>query len=312
MENNTAQILKNNLILLRRNAHLTQEQFADQLGLSFQAVSKWENGLSCPDIALLPEIARIYGISVGQLFAPIEPEELSRPEPVPESPENSWEQKAQETEARENQWEQKAREAEVREDLWEQKAQEAETQEAETAAGGQPDFTGDFDASLNELIRQAVQQAMKKASAAFKKEPFHGEFHFDPVPYHNFEKAESVRGDGLPWADDGVYRAVLFKGTKLVTPPAENGGTLAADALEGDLLSAFSVTCDTIEGDVRCVLGNLNCDEINGDAVNCGTVNCDEICGDAVQCAAVTCDELNGDAVQCATVNCGEINGAAE
>ena len=81
MENNTAQILKNNLILLRRNAHLTQEQFADQLGLSFQAVSKWENGLSCPDIALLPEIARIYGISVGQLFAPIEPEELSRPEP---------------------------------------------------------------------------------------------------------------------------------------------------------------------------------------------------------------------------------------
>lgn len=153
---------------------------------------------------------------------------------------------------------------------------------------------------------------MKKASAAFKKEPFHGEFHFDPVPYHNFEKAESVRVDGLPWADDGVYRAVLFKGTKLVTPPAENGGTLAADALEGDLLSAFSVTCDTIEGDVRCVLGNLNCDEINGDAVNCGTVNCDEICGDAVQCSAVTCDELNGDAVQCATVNCGEINGAAE
>ena len=78
MENNTTQILKNNLILLRRNAHLTQEQFADKLGLSFQAVSKWENGLSCPDIALLPEIAKIYGISVDKLFTPIEPEELNR------------------------------------------------------------------------------------------------------------------------------------------------------------------------------------------------------------------------------------------
>ena len=53
MENVTA-VLQKNLTLLRRRAGLTQEQFAEKLGLSFQAVSKWENGLSCPDIALLP------------------------------------------------------------------------------------------------------------------------------------------------------------------------------------------------------------------------------------------------------------------
>lgn len=43
MENVTA-VLQKNLTLLRRRAGLTQEQFAEKLGLSFQAVSKWENG----------------------------------------------------------------------------------------------------------------------------------------------------------------------------------------------------------------------------------------------------------------------------
>ena len=114
--------------------------------------------------------------------------------------------------------------------------------------------------------------------------------------------------DGLPWADDGVYRAVLFKGTKLVTPPAENGGTLAVDELEGELLSAFSVTCDTVEGDVRCVLGSLTCDEIDGDVTYCTTVNADEIAGDVRQCSTINCDEICGDAVQCTNVYCDEID----
>jgi len=39
------------------------------LGLSFQAISKWENGQSCPDILLLPEISRIFGISTDELLS---------------------------------------------------------------------------------------------------------------------------------------------------------------------------------------------------------------------------------------------------
>ena len=329
MENNTTQILKNNLILLRRNAHLTQEQFADKLGLSFQAVSKWENGLSCPDIALLPEIAKIYGISMDKLFTPMEPEEFSRQEPDPESPEDSWEQTAREAEAREEaqeaRWEQKAREEEAKQALREQKQREAEAREAlreqkireaeelsQTEGPAQDDApkepeqpfdpfsSGDFGASLGQYVNQIVKQAMERTSARLQKMPFNKDFHFDPASHPKFEKAESVQVDGLPWADDGVYRAVLFKGTKLVTPPAENGGTLAVDELEGELLSAFSVTCDTVEGDVRCVLGSLTCDEIDGDEIagdvrQCSTINCDEICGDAVQCTNVYCDEIDVD-----------------
>ena len=51
------------LNLMRKKAGLTQEEIAGELGISPQAVSKWENDLSCPDIMLLPRIAQIYNIS---------------------------------------------------------------------------------------------------------------------------------------------------------------------------------------------------------------------------------------------------------
>ena len=39
------------------------------LGVSAQAVSKWENDLSCPDISLLPELSKILGVSIDELVA---------------------------------------------------------------------------------------------------------------------------------------------------------------------------------------------------------------------------------------------------
>lgn len=53
---------------LRRQAGMTQEALAEKLGVSSQAVSKWENDLSCPDISLLPELARILGCTTDELL----------------------------------------------------------------------------------------------------------------------------------------------------------------------------------------------------------------------------------------------------
>ncbi len=47
---------------------LTQEELAEQVGVSTQAVSKWEQQLSCPDIALLPVLAQLFRISLDELF----------------------------------------------------------------------------------------------------------------------------------------------------------------------------------------------------------------------------------------------------
>lgn len=61
-------IIGTTIAALRREKGLTQDALAAQLGVSAQAVSKWENGLSCPDILMLPEIAELFGVSVDALF----------------------------------------------------------------------------------------------------------------------------------------------------------------------------------------------------------------------------------------------------
>ncbi len=60
--------IANNLKRLRQQKSLTQEQTANALGVSMQTVSRWECGITCPDIMLLPEIARLYCVTVDDLF----------------------------------------------------------------------------------------------------------------------------------------------------------------------------------------------------------------------------------------------------
>ena len=53
----------------RKNKRLTQGQVAEQLGVSAQAVSKWERGENLPDIAFFPDLARLYDVDVNEIFA---------------------------------------------------------------------------------------------------------------------------------------------------------------------------------------------------------------------------------------------------
>ena len=56
------------IALLRKQISITQEALARQLGVTNQAVSKWESDQCCPDVTLLPKIADIFGISIDALF----------------------------------------------------------------------------------------------------------------------------------------------------------------------------------------------------------------------------------------------------
>ncbi len=53
---------------LRRKKGMSQEALAEKLGVSAQAVSKWENDQSCPDIQLLPQLARVLDTTVDELL----------------------------------------------------------------------------------------------------------------------------------------------------------------------------------------------------------------------------------------------------
>ena len=53
---------------IRQDNHQTQKEFADKYNVSFQAVSKWENGKNIPDISLLKQICRDNNISVDEIL----------------------------------------------------------------------------------------------------------------------------------------------------------------------------------------------------------------------------------------------------
>lgn len=59
---------------LRKENNLTQLQLAQKIGVSDKAVSKWERGLGCPDVSLLPELAGIFGVDL-ETFLSGEPDE---------------------------------------------------------------------------------------------------------------------------------------------------------------------------------------------------------------------------------------------
>lgn len=53
---------------IRTKNKLTQKEFADKFGVTYQAVSKWENGKNLPDINILKDICRVYSVSLDEIL----------------------------------------------------------------------------------------------------------------------------------------------------------------------------------------------------------------------------------------------------
>lgn len=60
--------ISENIAALRKQAGITQEDLANKLRVSNQAVSKWESGKCCPDIEVLPELASFFEVSIDELL----------------------------------------------------------------------------------------------------------------------------------------------------------------------------------------------------------------------------------------------------
>ena len=58
----------NRIAKFRKEKNMTQEELANLMGVSAQAVSKWENDASCPDISALPRLANILGVTTDELL----------------------------------------------------------------------------------------------------------------------------------------------------------------------------------------------------------------------------------------------------
>ena len=70
--------INQNIAYYRKLCGYTQEQLAERLGVTGQSVSKWENEISNPDISVLPDLAKAFGIDINALFeeTPNEPKQI--------------------------------------------------------------------------------------------------------------------------------------------------------------------------------------------------------------------------------------------
>ena len=128
----------------------------------------------------------------------------------------------------------------------------------------------------------------------------------------------------VSWEDDEVLRVVVYKGKKLICGgEAAEDFKLVYDADVKEILSAVTVTCGDVKGDVRANLG-VNCGEVGGDvdagtAVNCGNVggsvdagtnvNCGNVEGNVDAGTGVSCGNVGGDVDAGMDVTCGNVEG---
>ena len=57
-----------NICKFRKSIGITQMELADKLGISFQAISNWERGISMPDISKLNELSTLFNVSIDEIL----------------------------------------------------------------------------------------------------------------------------------------------------------------------------------------------------------------------------------------------------
>lgn len=73
-----------NIAVLRKAKGWTQSELGEMLGVSNQAVSKWESEMTMPDVMLLPDIAKVFGVTMEELYGAYDGEMLEAKDTEPE------------------------------------------------------------------------------------------------------------------------------------------------------------------------------------------------------------------------------------
>ena len=236
-------ILSGNIARLRKEAGYTQDALAEKLGITFQAVSKWETGLSCPDIIFLPQLADIFGVTIDSLFGRENAVPISAPA-------------------------------------------EQETREEAPTAGSMAELPWQDDGVLRAVLyrgRRLLQESE------------------DPRARFTF----TYEGDALHIAS---VMDVVCKGDVAGSVTA-GGGVRCAD-VGGDVAATGDVECGDVSGDTTAG-GNLTCGDVGGNATAGGKMECGDVSGNASAGAELACGDVGGDASAAGNVECGDVSGNA-
>ena len=135
----------------------------------------------------------------------------------------------------------------------------------------------------------------------------------EPVTLPDLSEGRPVSdgpAEGLPWEDDGIYRAVLFKGRMLVCTSPEGKGTVGSSNMDLDqsILSCFSVSCGDVDGNVSAA-GNVSCGDVGGNASASGNLSCGDVGGNASASGNLNCGDVCGNVSAEGNVTCQSVEG---
>ena len=240
----------------RKELGLTQEQLAGELGISYQAVSKWENELSSPDISSLPLLADLFGITIDELFGRVPaaarvPEQALVPalEPV--------------------------RSAGV-ELPWE----DDDTLRAVIFIG-------------RRLAGQERLSASRQAVLRVEGDALNIQSSFDVDVTGNVCGSVSAQGDVNCGAVGGPVSAGGDVNCGDVGGPVSAGGDVDCGSVAGNLNAGGDVDCDNVEGNVNAGC-DVDCDNVRGSVSAGGDVDCDNVGGDVRADGDVNCGKVGG------------------
>ncbi len=259
--------LGNKIAFCRKNLNITQDALARQVGVTNQAVSKWESDQCCPDVMLLPKIAEIFGITIDELFGRTPPEK--KESGIDQAAECSEKEIPEIEEVAGNTIAEEVFDNTI-DDLFQQASQDRK----------KSGFEKLFGISLRELDKKANQQKRREGSS----------------------EAVLPWGD-----DNILRVVLYVGRRLVGSSPAKPGYEFGLDQNVDGVLSCISVTCGNVNGDVdaggHVVCGDVNGDVDAGTSVTCGDVHGDVDAGTDVKCGDVDGDVDAGCSVECSNVS---------
>ena len=264
----------------RKNLNITQDALAKQLGISNQAVSKWETDQSCPDVELLPKLADIFGISLDELF------------------EREWTAASQDCE---------------------QAAEDTEKAALITLGTAGLQLPWEDDGNLRAVLfvgRQLVRESdverkygeiCKEIKLNIDGATLNVESYFNVCcgdVYGNVTaKCDVTCGDVEGFVTGGKdVNCTDVNGT------VSAGYSVQCGDVEGDACAGNYVECGDVEGNVSAG-GHVQCGDVEGDLSAGSSVECGDIEGNVKAGGNVSCGDVEGNVSAEKDVDCGDVKG---
>lgn len=254
--------LGNKIAQYRKNLNITQDALAQQLGVTNQAVSKWESDQCCPDVTLLPKLADIFRVTIDELFG----REVQPKEAVDSS--------------------------EIKRKIHIFVGDSGNTSYAAPTPGWPDD----------NILRVAVYVGHKMVCGGFAEKgyQFSYEGDVDGVLSCISVTCGDVHGDVDSGRDitcgnvEGSVDAGRDVNCGDVEGSVDAGRTVCCGNVDGDVDAGTSVSCGNVEGDVDAG-SYVGCGQVGG-GVDAGTdVKCGDVFGDVDAGGNVECTRVEGD-----------------